>query len=113
MNGFLLDENIPNRFSFTSKFPILHAREIGVSLSDTVLWEYARDHEFVIVTKDADFSHRVMLSDPPPWIVHLRIGNMRRKDFHEFLARVWPKIEDLLPENKLINVYLDTIEAVA
>jgi len=113
LNGFLLDENIPNRFSFIPKLPIIHAREIGESLSDTALWEYARAHEFVIVTKDADFSHRVMVFGPPPRIIHLRVGNIRRKDFHEFLARVWSEIETLLPENKLINVYLDRIEAVA
>ena len=54
-----------------------------------------------------------MVFGPPPRIIHLRVGNIRRKDFHEFLARVWSEIETLLPENKLINVYLDRIEAVA
>jgi len=45
--------------------------------------------------------------------VHLRIGNMRRRDFHEFLAKVWPQVETLLPAHKLVNVYADRIEAVA
>jgi hypothetical protein len=45
-------------------------------------------------------------------VVHLRIGNLRRADFHSFLARVWPRIEALLPAHKLVNVYLDRIEAV-
>lgn len=54
-----------------------------------------------------------MLAEPPPWIVHLRIGNMRKRDFHTFLEKVWPQIEALLPVNKLINVYRDKIEAVA
>ena len=44
--------------------------------------------------------------------MHLRIGNLRRADFHVFLARVWPQIEALLPAHKLVNVYLDRIEAV-
>ena len=29
-----------------------------------------------------------------------------------FPARVWPQIEALLPAHKLVNVYLDRIEAV-
>jgi hypothetical protein len=30
------------------------------------------------------------VSMPPPWIVHLRFGNIRREEFHRFLASVWP-----------------------
>jgi predicted nuclease of predicted toxin-antitoxin system len=66
----------------------------------------------VIVTKDVDFSNRIMLSSPPPWVIHLRVGNMRRRAFHEFLSQVWPQIEDLLPAHKLVNVYLDHVEAI-
>ena len=70
-------------------------------------------NELVIVSKDADFSERILLAPPPPWVVHLRIGNMRRRDFHAFLARVWPQVESLLPGHKLVNVFADRIEAVA
>lgn len=65
-----------------------------------------------IVSKDTDFSDRILLSQPPPVVVHLRIVNLRRAGFHAFLARVWPTIELLLPAHKLVNVYLDRIEAV-
>lgn len=51
------------------------------------------------------------MSTPPPWIVHLRFGNMRRKEFHRFLAAVWPQVESLLPANKLVCVYANRIEA--
>jgi len=77
------------------------------------LWNYAAAREWVIVSKDADFSHRILLTSPPPWVVHLRIGNMKRRDFHAFLVRVWPQVEMLLPSHKLISVYVDRIEALA
>ena len=48
---------------------------------------------------------------PPPWIVHLRFGNIRREEFHRFLASVWPQIESFLPAHKLVCVYADRIEA--
>jgi predicted nuclease of predicted toxin-antitoxin system len=67
----------------------------------------------VIVTKDADFSGRIILASPPPWVVHLRFGNLRRKQYHAFLGQVWPKIEAMLPEHKLINVMLESIDGVA
>lgn len=113
MKAFLFDENVPNRIRFAPKLPVLHSRDLGTSCSDSFLWDTARANEYVIVTKDVDFSDRIMLSDPPPWIVHLRIGNMRKREFHTFLARIWPQVETLLPTHKLINVYTDQIESVA
>jgi predicted nuclease of predicted toxin-antitoxin system len=113
VNGFLLDENIPNRLRFKPSKPILHARELGVSPSDLDLWEYAKRHNLVIVSKDADFSERILVNMPPPRVVHLRFGNLRLASFHDHLARLWPEIEELLVKNKLVNVDLDRLEAVA
>lgn len=112
LKGFLFDENLPAKVIFTPSLPVAHARDFGASVSDTALWTYAREKELAIVSKDADFSQRIMIASPPPWVVHLRIGNMRRRDFHAMLARIWPAIEALLPAHKLVNVYLDRIEAV-
>ena len=112
MKGLLLDENVPNRLTIATALPIVHCRDLGMRVLDSDLWEYARLNEYVIVSKDVDFSNRIMLTDPPPWVVHLRIGNLRRREFHAFLTRVWPQIEALLPQHKLINVYHDRIESV-
>ena len=66
----------------------------------------------VIVSKDADFSDRIIIYSPPPWVVHLRFGNLRKKDFHALLARLWSQIENLLKFHKLVNVYADRIEGI-
>lgn len=112
LKGFLFDENLPARVTFTPGLPMVHARDLGPRLSDTDLWTYARERDLVIVSKDADFSQRIMVASPPPWVVHLRFGNMRRRDFHATLARMWPTIQAFLPAHKLVNVYHDRIEAV-
>jgi len=111
LKAFLLDENVPRRIRFTPSLPVVHSGDFGVSCSDTFLWDTARANSYVIVTKDSDFSDRIMLAEPPPWIVHLRIGNMRKLEFHTFLAKIWPQVEALLPTHKLINVYASQIEA--
>ncbi|MDF5727398.1 MAG: DUF5615 family PIN-like protein [Rhizonema sp. PD38] len=111
MKGFLFDENLPSKIQFTPSVPIIHVSILGDSPSDTQIWEYAKEMGLVIVTKDADFSDRLMLDLSPPKVVHLRFGNMRKSAFHSFLARVWSQIEDLVIDHKLINVYLDQIEA--
>ncbi|MFA6285801.1 MAG: DUF5615 family PIN-like protein [Opitutaceae bacterium] len=112
MKGFLLDQNLPARLSFVPSLPIGHATALGSNPTDTEIWRHAREHDLVIVTKDADFSGRIILSAPPPRVVHLRFGNLRRAVFHQRLAVVWPQIERLLPTHKLVNVYSDRIEAV-
>ncbi len=112
LNGFLFDENIPIRLTFTPGFPVFHATELGRGSTDSTVWQHAKPKGHAIVTKDADFSSRVMVSHPPPWVVHLRFGNLRGAEYHVLLGKVWPEIESLLPHNKLITVYPDRIEAL-
>jgi len=111
MNGFFFDENLPSKVQFTPSLPIIHASILGNSPSDTCIWQYAKENGLVIVTKDVDFSDRLMLDSSPPKVVHLRFGNMRKSLFHTFLASVWSQVEDLVIDHKLINVYLDRIES--
>lgn len=113
MKGILLDENLPRRLTFVPSLPVIHSIDLGAQLTDSQLWDRAKADNLVIVTKDADFSDRILVSSPPPWIVHLRFGNMKRSDFHCFLALVWPRVEVLLPSHKLVCVYADRIEAFA
>lgn len=113
MNGFLLDENLPYRLRFNPSLPVWHSRDLGLRTTDAELWDYAQSQALVIVTKDSDFSDRILVSNPPPWVIHLRIGNMRRHDFHLFLEQVWPQLENYLPDSKLINIYRNRIETVS
>lgn len=112
MNGFLFDEHLPAHLQFTPSWPIIPVGVLGVSPTDTQIWQYAQQHHLVIVTKDADFSDRFMVDASPPNIVHLRFGNMRKRVFHAFLARVWPQIEALLVDHRYIRVYRDRMEAL-
>jgi len=36
---------------------------------DEVIWNYAREHDFVIISKDSDFRQRCFLFGPPPKVV--------------------------------------------
>lgn len=112
MKGFLLDENLPTRLRFSPGLPVVSASVVGRHATDSDLWEFARKHELAIVTKDADFSERIITRSPPPWVVHLRFGNLRRDEFHARLACFWPQIEALLASHKLVGVYVDRLEGV-
>ena len=73
--------------------------------SDTQIWNYARNNDLVIVTKDTDFSGWIMLSQPSPRVIHLRIGNMKLQVLHQFLQRVWPRIIELVNSHKLVIMH--------
>ena len=102
----------PRGCRFRRKLPIISVAKIGRQPSDSQIWEFARKHDLIIVSKDADFSDRIIVSSPPPLVVHLRFGNLRKSEFHAGLARVWPQIETLLKSHKLVNVYADRLEGI-
>jgi predicted nuclease of predicted toxin-antitoxin system len=112
MKGFLLDENVPLHLKFSPRLPVFKFSEAGKHPSDSDIWNFARQEQLVIVTKDADFSDRIITQSPPPWVVHLRFGNLRRNEFHALLARVWPQIETLLKTHKLVNVHANRLEGI-
>src|ERR1700722_20966876 len=112
MKGYLLDENVPSLLRFSPKLPLISLSALGRNPSDTRIWEFARKNDLVIVSKDADFSERIVATSPPPRVVHLRFGNLRRNEYHALLARRWPQIESLLKTNKLVNVYIDRLEGI-
>lgn len=80
--------------------------------SDTEIWNYAKSNNLTIISKDADFSHRIIASQPPPKIIHIKIGNLKLKSFALFIERVWDAVEKSSEEHKLVNLFIDRIEAV-
>jgi len=112
MKGYLFDGNVPSRLRFAPTLPIVPLSKAGRSPTDSQIWVFARLHDLVIVSKDTDFSDRIITSSPPPRVVHLRFGNLRRNAYHALLARRWTQIESLLKTNKLVNVYADRLEGI-
>ena len=47
------------------------------TVEDFIVWQYALEHEFTIVTKDSDFSELITLRGFPPKIIWIRIGNCK------------------------------------
>lgn len=112
MKGILLDENLPAELRLPTKMHVAHVAESSESPSDSLVWQRAREERLIIVSKDADFSHRILTSDPPPWVIHVRVGNLQLQPLIEHLTSVWPSVESLLPRHKLISIFRDRIEAI-
>lgn len=54
--------------------------------SDLEVWEYARNHRFILVTKDSDFGDLSALYGSPPKVIWLRCGNCTTKKIEERLT---------------------------
>ena len=81
-------------------------------MPDSEIWEYAKQGNLTIVTKDTDFSDKIMLSKPPPRVIHIRFGNMRMKEFYQHMLKSWPEIMQLSQECKLVQVYKDRLQGI-
>lgn len=112
MPRFLVDVNLPYYFSLWDNRDYIHQSDIDESWSDKQIWDYAATNKLIIITKDGDFYHAILTADPPPKVIHLRIGNMKISQLHDFLNRIWPEVLSLVESCKLVTVYTDRIEGM-
>lgn len=85
MPRFLIDVNLPYYFSLWKGEDFIHQRDINDEWNDGQIWEYAKQHNLTIISKDSDFSNRILFSEPPPKVMHIRFGNLRMKAFLKLL----------------------------
>jgi len=101
----LLDQNLSPRLVhwLADLYPnSIHVAQVELDRSlDQEIWDYARQHDYIIVTKDVDFSEFSILQGFPPKVIWIRRGNCSTQD-----------IEIILRENfdaiKVMNEDIDT-----
>jgi predicted nuclease of predicted toxin-antitoxin system len=85
-----------------------HVFHLGLhEADDSVVWRYAREHEFIVVSKDADFSELSMLRGFPPKLLWLRLGNCLTREIEELLRSSHALIEKLNddPEAGILSLF--------
>ncbi len=67
----------------------LHVFEAGLArdCADTIIWDFARDNGFVIVTTDCDFIDLAKARGAPPRVVRLENCNYRTARVEDLLRR--------------------------
>ena len=77
----------------------LHVRQVGLDrANDDVIWHFARDNGFAIVTRDSDFQERSQIADTAPRVVWIRRGNCSTQDIEAMLRTHAPRIVALEQE---------------
>ena len=112
MPRFLIDVNLPYYFGLWNTEDYIHQIDLGPAAKDQDIWMYAKANGLTIITKDSDFSAKVLLYGPPPKVIHIRIGNVTMSQFFEIMHAAWPDVLTLSASHRLVNVYADQIEAI-
>ena len=95
----LLDQNLSlhlvNRLA--DLFPdSIHVSEVGLDRSsDHEIWDYAHQNDYLIVTKDVDFSEFTILNGFPPKVIWIRRGNCSTGDIEAILRTNYSAIKDM------------------
>lgn len=77
-----LDANLSRRLpkSLAIAFPgSTHVEDVGLGPDDDLIWVFAKTHDFVVVSKDADFYQMSVKYGAPPKTIYLRVWNGNTK----------------------------------
>ena len=85
----LLDENVSSKlvnlliqaFPESTHIDLLEMR----GTTDTNIWEYAKNHDYIIVSKDNDFRQRTFYFGIPPKVIWLSVGNSGTKKIADII----------------------------
>jgi len=72
----------------------IHVRNENLQLAgDQEIWDFAKNKELIIVTKDADFRQMSFLYSFPPKVIWIRKGNCTTKEIEKVLRVNFSDIE--------------------
>ncbi len=87
----LFDENLSHKLAerLADVFPdSTHVRNVGMKTADDPeVWLYAVEHDFIIVSKDADMHDRSLVFGFPPKVIWIRLGNCSTRDVERLIRR--------------------------
>jgi len=112
MEKYIVDANLPYYFGLWNSEEYVHVIDIDPRMKDSEIWEYAKKNHLTIITKDADFSDLALLNEPPPRVIHIKLGNMTLKAFHKAIDTTWSEVLEISWNYKLVRVYSDEIEGI-
>ena len=100
----ITDENISWRLKkLIPEWQILPSNEIkhAQRLTDFMIWQFAKAHQYHILTFDEDFSELQNLYSFPPKIIWLRTGNVSTNEIALLLTKLKSEINEFVSNNEL------------
>ena len=79
MPKYIIDLNLPYYFSLWNNENYIHVKDLNEKWTDNELWNHAKKNSLTIITKDSDFSDKIIFNIPPPKVIHIKFGNLRNE----------------------------------
>ena len=93
---FLVDNQLPTalaRLITSQGHECEHVLDISLARSsDREIWEYARETDRIVITKDDDFLYLANRPEPEGRLIWVRLGNCRTSELLAEFGRLWPRI---------------------
>ncbi len=112
MARFIIDVNLPRRFHLWATSDFVFAKDFDQAWPDDEIWNHALAENLVIVTVDTDFYDRALVTAVCPKIIHFKLYNLRLRDWHPLVTRLWPQILTLVDGHQMVIVYRDRIDCL-
>jgi predicted nuclease of predicted toxin-antitoxin system len=105
----LLDQGLPRTTTLHLRGSGLEAEHVGDSglsaADDRTILAWAREHDQIIVTLDADFHAQLALSGASgPSVIRIRIEGLRAEQLADLLERVLERCRDDLKSGAMVTV---------
>lgn len=108
---FLVDANLPRKFSWFNTDEFSFVVDWGDGVSDTEIWNYAIKNGLVILTRDSDYMHRMMQATLYPKVIYFKLPDFATRELHDYFSSYWTQIKALLPHHKMIIAWPSRLEA--
>ncbi len=107
--NFLIDANLSRRLVelFRERgHQVIHILDLpdGNVTTDLAILQYADEQNYVIVTKDSDFTTSFWLKNRPDRLLLFSIGNISNKELEALLLANFAQIISDLTENRFIEL---------
>jgi len=107
---FLLDENLSAKLC-SSLATLGHASHVSHHLllhaDDASIWQFSKEKNYVIVTKDNDYFHKSRLLGCPPKVIKISCGNRPTTFLAELLVASSDSINSFVQSDKC---YLEIVQ---
>ncbi len=104
----LMDENLSRRLVPFLQHAYPGTRQVALlgleSADDVSIWQFAKDQDFTIVTRDADLQEFTLVWGQPPQVIWLKAHKQRRAATHKVLLDNSEAIHTALVEEKAPSI---------
>lgn len=109
---FLIDVNLPKHFSFFNSDEFIHLADIDPQMSDNEIWNFAKENNLIILTKDSDFYFKSIQEEHSVKVIYFKLGSQKLSDLHRYFSNNWNLIKDLINNNRLVLAGINEVEII-